>query len=80
MMKCRFCNDEVIDTRFGVCFDCASAQEIIGGILKEEKPFKTNEIIKNLASKGYLICDKSFVEYARLKGIERDELRNKEGK
>jgi hypothetical protein len=75
MEKCKLCQDDVMDTRFGVCFDCASAQEIIGEqILKEEKPIKTNAILKGLAEKGYVICEKKFVERARKAGIERDEL------
>lgn len=75
MEKCKLCQDDVMDTRFGVCFDCASAQEIIGEqILQEEKPIRTNAIIKGLAEKGYIIVERKFVERARKSGIERDEI------
>jgi hypothetical protein len=76
MSICNFCRREG-ELRLGVCFDCASAQEIIGEIvLKEDKPIKTNEIIRTLADKGWLIVEKSFVDEAEFKGVERDILRN----
>ena len=75
-MECKLCGHNSGDTRFGVCFDCASAQEIIGQqVLKEKKPIKTNEIIKTLAKSGYWIVDKKFVLEAEAKGIERDFVR-----
>jgi hypothetical protein len=74
-MICKLCNQDA-ELRLGVCFDCAFAQEIIGKqVLKEEKPIKTNEIIRTLADKGYLIVEKKFVEDASHHGIERDILR-----
>jgi thermostable 8-oxoguanine DNA glycosylase len=74
-MICKLCNQEA-ELRLGVCFDCASVQEIIGEqILKEPKPIKTNEIIKTLSAKGYLIVETKFVDEAKSRGIERDILR-----
>jgi hypothetical protein len=73
--NCKLCGQDG-ELRLGVCFDCASAQEIIGEqVLKENKPTETNKIIRTLAEKGYLIVEKSFVDEAEGKGIKRDILR-----
>jgi hypothetical protein len=66
---CKCCGDPKAETRIGWCFDCATAQEIIGEVLGEDKPIKTNEILKTLASKGYAIVDHKFIKDAYEKGL-----------